>query len=217
MAEYLSSDKINVFPSTRRIYSQDFSAKLMTELSIARSINMLMDTEGFVISKNLGANFQINIHGYYFQIENSSYIISLFSGQTGVTSIYASIIIETSTQYPELRVPAELVPEITPEAYNTATTYTPGQLCTYNDNQYQCIRQTTGTFKSADWVQLVNNFQGLIFTSNTPPSLSSILGNNTANFNLYTLRILDFVDGNWIIPDASKLWLDISEIDGGVI
>jgi len=63
---YLSSDLINVFPSTRRVYTQDFSSKLMTELAISRSINMLMDTDGFVISENLGSPFEINIHGYYF-------------------------------------------------------------------------------------------------------------------------------------------------------
>ena len=64
--QYLDSNLINVFPSTRRVYTQEFSPKLMTELAISRSINMLMDTEGFVISESLGELFEINIHGYYF-------------------------------------------------------------------------------------------------------------------------------------------------------
>lgn len=216
---YLSSDLINVFPSTRRVYTQDFSPKLMTELAISRSINMLMDTDGFVISENLVGKFEINIHGYYFQISNYSNIISLFNVAT-TNTIYASILIDKSNSYPELRVPGELLQDNPPAAYNSSVSYIPGQLVTYNDVQYQCISPTTGTWTPSKWVELVDGFQGLILTS-AIPSASDIVGSDASNYNLYTLAILEKIPNTspvqWRIPQRSKFWLDLDEIDGGVI
>lgn len=214
--QYLTSSEVNVFPSTRRIYNQDFSPKLMTELAISRLINDLMSTEGFVISPSPSSNFELNIYGYYFQVDNASDIINLFSSDNTVTKIYASIVIENSTAYPELRVPAEIVNGSTPPAYDTTASYIPGQIVTYNGQQYQCIDTTTGAWDSSKWVQLINTFQGLHFTS-AIPSLQDLIGTPITGFELHTLLILEKDTDSWTIPNESRLWLDISEIDGGVI
>lgn len=108
-AKYLNSENVNVFPSTRRTYSQSaFSTRLMTESAIARLINKLIDYEGFVISDTINNTlFEVNIYGYYFQIVNlSTFISSNFSSDS---AIYASIIIDPSglPSYQELYVPAE--------------------------------------------------------------------------------------------------------------
>lgn len=107
---YLTSDKINVFPSTRRTYSQTaFSTRLMTESAIARLINKLIDYDGFVISEEINDNtiFELNIYGYYFQITN--FVAFLNSTFSSASDIYASIIIDPSgsPSYQELYVPAE--------------------------------------------------------------------------------------------------------------
>ena len=76
---YIASTNVNVFPSTRRTYTQDFSARLMTESAIARLVNKLVEVDGFVISNTVPAAaedmFEFNIYGYYFQIKNISSII----------------------------------------------------------------------------------------------------------------------------------------------
>lgn len=219
--QYLDSNLINVFPSTRRVYTQEFSPKLMTELAISRSINMLMDTEGFVISESLGELFEINIHGYYFQIDNSNNIIALFNPST-TSTIFASILIEHSNQYPELRVPAELLQDTPPDEYDSSLSYIPGQLVTYDNIQYQCISATTGTWNSSKWVELVDGFQGLIFSS-AIPSKSDILtnGEDLTKFTLYTLPIIEKIPNTspiqWRIPERSRFWLNLDEIDGGTI
>lgn len=219
---YLGSDLVNVFPSTRRVYTQDFSPKLMTELAISRAINMLMDTDGFVISENLNLTdqFEINIHGYYFQINNYSNITSLFDASI-TTTIYASILIDKSNAYPELRVPGELLQNNPPAQYNSSVSYIPGQLVTYNNVQYQCISpQDAGNWDPSKWVELVDGFQGLILTSDRL-SASDIVGSDASNYNLYTLAILEKIPNvtpvQWRIPERSKFWLDLDEIDGGTI
>jgi hypothetical protein len=64
---YIQSSNVNVFPSTRRTYAQDFSARLMTESSIARIINSFINSDGFVISDSVSnTSFEFNINGYYF-------------------------------------------------------------------------------------------------------------------------------------------------------
>ena len=105
--QYVASSNVNIFPSTRRVYPQDFSARLMTESSIARIINKLIDKEGFIISSELNdTSFEFNIFGYYFQIKNFvSYLGTNFSSSL---NIYASIFIDTtSTPFTELYVPQE--------------------------------------------------------------------------------------------------------------
>lgn len=105
--KYVNSDNINIFPSTRRVHSQDFSARLMTESAIARIINTLIDTEGFVISDTLNnTSFEFNIYGYYFQITNIVNFLTAYYSQQ--TDVYASIFInETNEAFSELYVPAE--------------------------------------------------------------------------------------------------------------
>lgn len=106
---FISSSDINVFPSTRRTYPQEFSARLMTEAAIAQIINKLIEVDGFVISETvpLTANdiFEFNIYGYYFQVKN---IQSVIESLTGSTSLYATIRINhTNDAFYELYVPTE--------------------------------------------------------------------------------------------------------------
>lgn len=86
----VASSNINVFPSTRRTYAQEFPARLVTESALARIINKLIDVEGFVITEELDTTgtFEFNIFGYYFQIKNLSYLLSQFESST---QIYATI------------------------------------------------------------------------------------------------------------------------------
>ena len=108
-AKYLNSENVNVFPSTRRTYSQSaFSTRLMTESAIARLINKLIDYEGFVISETINDDlFELNLYGYYFQVTKlQEFITSNFNSDT---NLYASVIIDPSGSpaYQELYVPAE--------------------------------------------------------------------------------------------------------------
>lgn len=93
---YLSSDKIKVFPSARRSDSvNDPFSRLMSESTIASIINKLIDTEGFVITNTYTPNGQLefNIHGYYFNITNSTEIMTTYSGAADDTVLFASIIL----------------------------------------------------------------------------------------------------------------------------
>ena len=217
---YLNSDEINVFPSTRRIYTQDFSSKLISEAAIARIVNEFLSTEGFIISRSIDAPvFELNIAGYYFQIKGTelnpgaSYIQNLFS-DTDATEIYASILIDISNNYPELVVPAEINPGTTPPTYATSgSAYSAGDLVTYDGNQYQClvdIADPAGSFDSSKWVQLSDLFEGLVFTSEVPTDAST-------GFVYKTLLIMNKVSDGWELNTDSMFWFDISEIDGGVV
>lgn len=217
---YLDSDKVNVFPSTRRIYTQDYSAKLVTESAIARIVNEFLSTDGFIISRSLSSiNFELNIAGYYFQIKGTSQIpgatliSDLFTG-TDATDIYASIMLDISNNYPELVVPAELNPGTTPATYaTTGVSYSAGDLVTYNGNQYQClvdISAPAGSFDSSKWVQLSSTFNGLIFSAQVPT-------NPASGFTYKSLLIMSKVDNTWQLNSDSLYWFDISEIDGGVV
>lgn len=106
---YTTSNNVNVFPSTRRIYSQDFSARLMTESAISRIINKLVEVDGFVISNTVptsaGDVFEFNIYGYYFQIKN---ILSVTAQLSSATKLYATIRINhTDNAFYELYVANE--------------------------------------------------------------------------------------------------------------
>lgn len=101
---YLASDKINVFPSTKRGNVQ-VSARLMSESSMVDIVNRLIDTEGFVITQGstLGGasvddtsplaidtnSYEFNIFGYYFKIDKIQDITSLFDNT--IVNIYAKI------------------------------------------------------------------------------------------------------------------------------
>lgn len=102
---YLSSDNISVFPSTRRSSFQ-VSARQLSELRIANIINQLIDMEGFIITTpeefQTGSKkqFEFNIHGYYFKVNDVTKLFSQFSDQK---DIYASIkLLEVGNDYVEL-------------------------------------------------------------------------------------------------------------------
>lgn len=104
---YISSDKIFVFPSTRRSKEQQTS-RLFTEATIVSFINKLIDKDGFVIPQdasnptavNVNVPFEFNIHGYYFKVSKASDITGALST---ASSIYANIEIDdTITNYEEL-------------------------------------------------------------------------------------------------------------------
>lgn len=106
---YIASSNVNVFPSTRRTYAQEFSARLMTESAISRIINNLVEVDGFVISNNAPTTaddlFEFNIYGYYFQVKN---ILSVIEQLSGATKLYATIRINhTNDAFYELYVVSE--------------------------------------------------------------------------------------------------------------
>ena len=95
---YLATNKINVFPSTRRVQTQT-TARLMTEEAMVRIINQLIESDGFIISPSafdLSAPLEFNIQGYYFNIATINDVISNFDSST---EVYAYIVIDTSNQY----------------------------------------------------------------------------------------------------------------------
>ena len=111
---YLASNKINVFPSTKRGNVQ-VSARLMSEASMVDIVNRLIDTEGFVITPGSTLNglttadlsplvitnpFEFNIFGYYFKVAQVSDIIT--AGGSGAINIYAKITTSTIDNYTEL-------------------------------------------------------------------------------------------------------------------
>lgn len=108
---FLNTDKIKVFPSTRRVGTQ-VDARLMTEASMVGLINQLINKKGFIITPKLNTEtgydpakeFEFNIHGYYFRINQASDITTLV-GNAGLNKIvYAHIAVDNSstTQYHEL-------------------------------------------------------------------------------------------------------------------
>lgn len=126
MAVNLNADRVNSFPSTKRASVN----KLMTENSVTRLINRLIDVDGFVITTGLkdidflhdlpiddwlapeASDFEFVIRGYYFSIssENNvsgmSYLLSSTqfnpSDETEHT-LYAGIFIDkTDKNFPEL-------------------------------------------------------------------------------------------------------------------
>lgn len=106
---YIASNNVNVFPSTRRTYTQEFSARLMTESAISRIVNNLVEVDGFVISNNAPVTaddvFEFNIYGYYFQVKD---ILSVIEQLSGATKLYATIRINhTNDAFYELYVANE--------------------------------------------------------------------------------------------------------------
>lgn len=106
---YIASSNVNVFPSTRRTYAQEFSARLMTESAISRIVNNLIDVDGFVISNTAPSTaedvFEFNVYGYYFQVKN---ILSVIEQLSGATKLYATIRINhTNDAFYELYVANE--------------------------------------------------------------------------------------------------------------
>lgn len=123
---YLDKNIINSFPSTKRASVN----KLMTENSVTRLINRLVDVKGFVITTGLenvnflndidinvwdnnnGADFEFVIRGYYFSIskDNASSgltklleVTSFNPEDNSPHTLYAGIFIDnTDSDFPEL-------------------------------------------------------------------------------------------------------------------
>ena len=123
--KYLDKDVINSFPSTKRASVN----KLMTENSVTRLINRLVDVTGFVITTGLNdvdflndipidawnnnaANFEFVIRGYYFSISKDDQISGMAKLITSTQfdpndevehTLYAGIFIDkTDSDFPEL-------------------------------------------------------------------------------------------------------------------
>lgn len=95
MAEkYIESQKIEVFPFAK--YRKDhLNNRLFYENNLTRLIRQLVDTEGFIISggidktgKTTSQGLEINIHGYYFQINEGTELVDSISIGS---SLYACI------------------------------------------------------------------------------------------------------------------------------
>ena len=125
MTKKIDSSRVNSYPSTKRASVN----KLLTENSITRIINRLIDNDSYVIINglsgvdystdidigqwaNVGADFEFVIHGYYFSISKGSSVSGLkylidsvgfsFSDQVEHT-LYARIFIDkVDKDYPEL-------------------------------------------------------------------------------------------------------------------
>lgn len=121
---YLESGMVNSFPSTKRASVN----KLMTENSITRLINRLIDQDSYVITNGIsadytqdidygawaGKSFEFVIHGYYFSVLNGEgyssglqYIMSKVPAfvRTGEQekTLCARIFIDTADEdFPEL-------------------------------------------------------------------------------------------------------------------
>lgn len=104
MASYVASDKITVFPTTRRGSVQQ-DARLFTEKSVAGIINQLVDLDSFIITSKddvgLDKPFEFNIRGYYFKVQRLRDITNLFNESTSLT-IYAVIYLDEGNNYTEL-------------------------------------------------------------------------------------------------------------------
>lgn len=127
MSYTVDYNRINNFPSTKRASVN----KLITENSVTRLINRLIDVDGYVITNGLsdvdytqdipidawsnnGADFEFVIHGYYFNISKSSDISGLAyllnttnfdfpSSEQTEHELKARIIIDnTDLEFPEL-------------------------------------------------------------------------------------------------------------------
>lgn len=87
---YIASSEISVYPSSRRGVEYPES-RLVTETALAGIVNKLIDKEGFVISNNTVNDFEFNIYGYYFKVNQCSYITDLFPNPESNTVIYGVI------------------------------------------------------------------------------------------------------------------------------
>ena len=101
---YVSTDRIIVFPSTRRMNKQ-VSARLISEQSLASLINKLIEVEGFVITPDNGTAqgfdptqpFEFNVFGYYFKVNAANDILGQFNISTD-SEIYANIYLDKNTE-----------------------------------------------------------------------------------------------------------------------
>lgn len=106
---FAKTEKIKVFPATRRANKQ-VNARLLTEESISSITRRLIDTDGFVITKesenghlNAKEEFAFDIYGYTFTLERLSDLPFYADIQDpNVKDIYAYILIQHGGSYSEL-------------------------------------------------------------------------------------------------------------------
>lgn len=98
----IASDKILVFPSTRRGDTQR-SARLVSEQSLTTLVNQLLDKDSFVITKEFDGNkpFEFNIHGYYFKIATGTDLLGIATALGNPTHVWANITLEETTTTPQ--------------------------------------------------------------------------------------------------------------------
>lgn len=112
MAVNVTSDKVKIFPSTRRSSSQ-ISSRALTQAALVGLINQLLDRQSFVISQNNSDGkfvfddisfIQVNICGYYFRIDKSQ--ITSFLTDHNYTKVYlCAQFMQGDTDYPITELP----------------------------------------------------------------------------------------------------------------
>lgn len=110
----LSSNSIKVFPFARyRSTAVDISSRLFYEYNVARLINQLIDTKGFIISGTINdencsvtSTLSFNIGGYYFEISTGTSLTPSASS----TAVYAYIVLTHSiADENDQQTPPELI------------------------------------------------------------------------------------------------------------
>lgn len=144
---YVSSEEITVFPSTRR--SGYPMSRVMSEANVVGIVNKFLDTDGFVItdffSTDDGSTLDFNINGYYFSVDTSS------------SSSFNTIISSLSNVYAHI---------------------------------------TLETIPSTDYIELIGQDDNDVFNG---------LGiDDSSTGGTYTLKLLEKVGNNFVIPDESK-------------
>lgn len=190
----INSENISVFPSVRRVFTRPTS-RMMSEQNLVGLVNKLIDAEGFVIPTYKSTN------GVYDRDANGN-----------------KILIETiSGDYP-------LEFNIYGYYFKIKDPYTELQLASRNGNVYASIEivEFTGDDEviyeelfGQDELES-DEYTGLIITDN----LASITP--THGGYMRTLKIATFKDGQWIVPEESRIKfnqssLTIDVIDGGLI
>lgn len=108
---FLNTDLVTVFPSARRVMT-NVSSRLLSEKSLAGLTNMLIDTDGFIITSkeklldSTGAlirtqPIEFNIYGYYFRVNQVDSLIKAISTSSG-KNLYVGIELVESGNYVEI-------------------------------------------------------------------------------------------------------------------
>ena len=103
MAVNITSNSIEVFPSTRRDISYQISSRSFNEKNAIAPIKRISENSSFIITDTYNANdsFEFIINGYYFKVTPASNIINAFEN-SNITSIYAYIIMDRGNNIEEL-------------------------------------------------------------------------------------------------------------------
>ena len=104
MAINISSDSVEVYPSTRRDISYQISSRSFNEKNIVSTLKRAVENPSFVISDKFNGNssFEFVINGYYFKVNPASNILNAFNNIDQIDSIYAYILIDSGNNIEEL-------------------------------------------------------------------------------------------------------------------